>query len=146
MENMFLENYPGGLQTAVVPSRRHTFFRGGMFRPLLDKAAEDPQGLFGRRVELGSPAMTTMGLYMQRHRTGTRTRRFQTTANLVYCVVEGHGTTTVDGDAYRWVRGDVMAASAWRPFEHAFSSDATLFSMTDEPAFRLFGWLRTQIN
>ncbi len=145
LEPMFLENHPDGLQAPVMtPKTSPYIFSWSDVQQSLDKAKADPEERYGRRVELGSPAMITMSLYMQRHRTGTKTRPVQTTSNQVYCVIEGEGTTTIDGEQFDWARGDVIAVPSWRPFSHAFSSDATLFSMTDEPALRMLGWLRTR--
>ena len=145
MEPMFLENHPDGLETPrVTPSKSPYVFAWADVQRSLDATKPDPEERHGRRVELGSPAMNTMALYMQRHPTGTRTRPYRTTANQVFCVVEGKGNTTIDGQAFSWSRGDVIAVPAWRPFSHAFSADSTLFSMTDEPAFRAFGRLRSR--
>jgi len=143
MEPMFLENHPDGLETPrVTPKRSPYIFSWDDVQLQLDKAPLDPQLRYGRRVELGAPAMITMALYMQRHPGGATTRPFQTTANQVFCVIEGEGETTIDGETFDWSRGDVIAVPSWRPFRHSIRRDATLFSMTDEPALRAFNWLR----
>lgn len=145
LEPMFLENYAGGLQPATVtPAKSPYIFPWADMQAALDKAKPDPEGRFGRRIELGSPAMVTTALYMERHATGTRTAPLRETANRFYFVMEGRGTTTVDGQAFAWTRGDVIAVPMWRKFEHRFNSDATLFSMTDEPVMRAFNWLKVR--
>jgi gentisate 1,2-dioxygenase len=103
----------------------------------------DPEDFFGVRVQLGKPALTTMGLYMQRLPAGTETRPYQSTANFIYCVLEGSGATTIDGDTWRWQRGDVVVVPGWRRQAHHVTTDTTLFSMTDEPVLKACGWLRT---
>jgi gentisate 1,2-dioxygenase len=108
----------------------------------LDRERPDPEGRFGRRVELGRPALVTIALYMERLESGSRTKPFRTTANRIYCCAQGTGTTIIDGERFGWRRGDVIAAPAWRPVEHHAESDATLFCMTDEPLIRALGWLR----
>jgi gentisate 1,2-dioxygenase len=144
LEPMFLEDHPDGLQrTAITPNRSPYVFAWEQVQAELDRTAEDPSGRYGRRIELGAPAMVTLALYMQRHATGALTRRFRTTANQIFVVIEGEGTTSIDDETFAWSRGDVIAVPAWRPFTHSIAADATLFSMTDEPALRAFQWLRT---
>ena len=63
---------------------------GGVFTK--QTSSPDPKGYFGVRVHLGDPALSTMALYMQRLESGVQTRPLQTTANRIYCAVEGTGT------------------------------------------------------
>ena len=88
--------------------------------------------------------MATIALFMQRMAGGMKTPPIRTTANQIFCPVEGSGYTIIDGERFDWVRGDVIAMPAWRPFEHHISDDATLFMMSDEPVLRALGWLRTE--
>lgn len=143
LEPMFLENHPDGLQkSAVTPPKSPYIFTWEEVQTALDRAAPDPEGRNGRRIELGSPAMATTALYMERHATGTATEPHRTTSNRFICVIEGRGTTIVDGQEFAWERGDVIAVPMWRPFAHRVDTDATLFSMTDEPVMRAFHWLK----
>ncbi len=75
---------------------------------------------------------------------GSRTAPYRTTANNIYAVVRGRGTSTIDGERFEWKRGDVVAAPAWRPHWHEASDDAILFRVTDEPVMQGFGWLREE--
>ena len=109
---------------------------------LLD-STDAPDGTYGLQVELGSPALDTIGLHMMALQPGLRTASCQTTANNIYAVVQGMGTTTVDGERFAWRRGDVVAAPAWRPHFHEAQEDAILFRVTDEPVLRGLGFLRT---
>jgi gentisate 1,2-dioxygenase len=84
----------------------------------LDAAKPDPSGPFGTSVELGAPAMDTIGLHMMRLAPRAKTATLQTTANNLYAVVQGSGATNVDGERFDWRRGDVIAAPAWRPHAH----------------------------
>jgi gentisate 1,2-dioxygenase len=141
---MFFEPYPTGFQEPEVCSTDSPLiFRWEKTQAALDRTMPDPEDFFGVRVQLGKSALTTMGLYVQRLPAGTETRPYQTTANYIYCVQEGSGTTTVDGETLRWQRGDVVVVPAWRRQAHHVTTDATLFSMTDEPVLKACGWLRT---
>ena len=147
LEPMFLENHPDGMQrVGARPASSPYLFRWHDLQARLDEAAPDAHGRFGRRIELGTPALATMALALERLAAGARTARQRTTANQVFCTIAGRGTTTVDGHAFAWERGDVVAVPCWRPFEHHAETEATLFAITDEPAMRAFGWLRTRLG
>ena len=75
---------------------------------------------------------------------GVATAPYRTTANNIYAVVKGSGTTMIDGEHFHWRRGDVMAAPAWRPHFHQATDDAILFRVTDEPVMQRFGWWREE--
>jgi gentisate 1,2-dioxygenase len=109
----------------------------------LDRTAPDPEGRFGRRIELGGPALSSVALHMNRLESGTQTRSTRTTANQIICVAEGAGTSVIDGQSLNWQRGDVFAMPGWRPFHNTATRDATLFEMSDEPVMKTLGWLRT---
>ncbi|WP_424139558.1 cupin domain-containing protein [Roseomonas chloroacetimidivorans] len=112
-------------------------------RQRLEEAAGDPAGLYGRQVELGNPALDTVGLHMMALQPRVRTATCRTTANNIYAVVEGSGATTVDGQRFTWRRGDVIAAPAWLPHFHEAEENAILFRVTDEPVMQRLGFLRT---
>lgn len=145
LEPMFYEPHPKGFETDIVePNESPFIFTWDSVQASLDKTSPDPEERHGRRVELGSPAVDSIALYMQRHEGGSRTRRYRTTINHIFCVAEGTGVTEVDGEELAWQRGDMIAVPAWRPFEHRIESDATLFCMTDTPVLRAFNWIRTE--
>lgn len=145
IEPIFLEPHPDGFeQDAARPDGSPYIFTWEETQRRLDRTSPDPDGRVGRRIELGDPAMGTIALYMQRMETGAETPMFRTTANQIFCPVEGSGETVIDGERFAWSRGDVVAIPAWRPFTHCVASDATLFFMTDEPLLRKLDWLRTQ--
>ncbi len=110
----------------------------------LDDAAPDPTGRFGTCVELGSPAMDTIGLFMMRLAAHKRTAPYRTTANNVYAAVKGTGATTIDGERFEWSRGDVIAAPAWLPHFHEAAEDALLFRVSDEPVMQRLGFYRAE--
>ena len=110
----------------------------------LDATTPDPSGPFGTSVQLGNPAMDTIGLHMMRLGPRTKTATLQTTANNIYAVVHGSGATTVDGESFVWRRGDVIAAPAWRPHSHEAAEDALMLRVTDEPVLARLGFLRVE--
>jgi gentisate 1,2-dioxygenase len=110
----------------------------------LAEAAPTPEGPFGSYVQLGEPALDTTALYMMQLKPGLRTEQHRSTANNIYAVVRGAGTTTIDGESFEWSRGDVIAAPAWQPHFHRASDDAILFRVTDEPMLQKLGFLRVE--
>ncbi len=110
----------------------------------LDATAPEPSGPFGTHVELGNPAMDTIGLHMMRLTPGVQTAPYRTTANNIYAAVRGSGATTIDGERFEWRRGDVIAAPAWRPHHHEAAEDALLLRVTDEPVMARLGFHRVE--
>jgi len=112
----------------------------------LESAKPDADGCFGARIELGQtkPALPTLALHMQRLEKGTKTNHYRSSANYLYMPLEGEGRSIIDGETFEWQRGDVLVVPCWRPVVHEASSDAVLFSATDEPVQRFCGYLREE--
>ena len=145
LEPMFFEPHPEAYEPILSrPSHSPYIFPWADVQKDLDRAEPDAEGRFGRRVQLDVPSMPSIALYMQRMEGGTWTRPLRTTANNIFCAVEGSGTTVIDNEKFSWRRGDVIAAPAWRPIEHHVETDATLFVMTDEKLMEMLGWLRVE--
>ncbi|HUB95515.1 MAG TPA: cupin domain-containing protein [Stellaceae bacterium] len=110
----------------------------------LAETAPDPTGRHGIEIEFGQPALDTVALYMMRLVPGAATTPYRTTANTLYAVVEGEGTTTIEDQEFRWARGDVIAAPSWHTQSHRARDGAVLFRVTDEPAMSRLGFLRSE--
>ncbi len=110
----------------------------------LDAAAAEPKGPFGTHVELGNPAMDTIGLHMMRLAPRVQTASHRSTSNNIYAIIKGTGATTVDGERFEWSRGDVIAAPAWRPHHHEAAEDVLMFRVTDEPVMQRLGFYRVE--
>lgn len=52
----------------------------------------------------------------------------------LFCVLEGTGSTTVDGETASWKAGDVLALPGGTPAHHRAEADAVSWLVTDEPA------------
>ena len=143
LEPMFYEQHPDVYEPVVsVPKESPYIFPWSSVQAELDSTEPDPDRRYGRRIELGKPALKSTALHMNRLEAATRTRRTRTTANQIFCVAEGEGLTTIDGTDFPWQRGDIFAVPGWRPFEHFTEHGATLFEMSDEPLMRALDWLR----
>jgi gentisate 1,2-dioxygenase len=145
LEPMFFERHPerfepvkDNLEEAPVAFRWEESIRR------LDAAGAPAHGAAEREIELGSPAFRTMAIHVQRLGSGFRSAVHRTTANAVFTVLEGAGTTTVGGKELRWQRGDVFAVPAWQTYRHHAGADTHLVRVSDEPLMRAFDFLRTQ--
>ena len=57
----------------------------------------------------------------------------------LFCVLEGHGSTTIDGETAGWKAGDVLALPGGTPARHRAAADAVAWLVTDEPALAFLG-------
>ncbi len=143
LEPMFFEQHPEIYETVEqTPLNSPFLFTWKNIQEELSNTDLDPDGRYGRRVELGNPALHSIALHMNRMESGTKTRLNRTTANQIMCVAEGAGKTTIDKVTLDWERGDIFAVPSWRPFTHTIKRDATLFEMSDAPVMAALGWLR----
>ena len=94
----------------------------------------------------GGSTLPTMSCRLSRLRGGEETARHRRTANLIYHVVAGSGTTRAGEIELTWREGDIFVVPGWTWHQHQAqsSSDAVLFSMSDEPIANAFGLLRIQ--
>jgi gentisate 1,2-dioxygenase len=81
---------------------------------------------------------------MQQLEPGTTTSPFRTSANYQYVVVEGDGSSVIEGVEVSWSRGDTIAAPSWRGQHHSSEHGAILLAITDEPLQRYCGYLRSE--
>jgi gentisate 1,2-dioxygenase len=143
LEPMFFERHPARFE----PVREQVdasplAFRWEDSQRRLDTAEAPADGMSEREIELGSPAMKTTAIHVQRMGDGFTSPLHRTTANAVFAVVEGAGRTRIGGQEFTWRRGDVLAVPGWQPYEHRVSEAAHLVRVSDEPLMRAFDWLR----
>ena len=84
----------------------------------------------------GGPVLPTMACWIQLLRPGERLQAHRHTGSAVYYAVQGSGMTVIDGQAFNWSKGSVIALPPWAMHEHANLSateDAVLFSIQDTP-------------
>jgi gentisate 1,2-dioxygenase len=146
LEPMFYEEHPEGLEPNVREVAETPFrFPKDWIARELEAASADPDGVAGRKIVLPAPSMPTMEISMQRLDRGHSTRNSRTTANQIFCVVAGEGVTDVDGKQFSWRTGDTVAVPAWTWYRHRATTEATLFSASDEPLMRWANYARREI-
>jgi gentisate 1,2-dioxygenase len=95
----------------------------------------------------GGPVMPTIACFAQVLRAGRRTKPHRHTSSTVYHVIEGHGSTIVEGVRLDWGPKDVFTIPNWAWHEHVNESAAQpayLFSFTDEPVYRALQLFREE--
>jgi gentisate 1,2-dioxygenase len=122
-------------------------YRSADTEAALDHLIED--GERAARIEFrdpasGGPVLPTLGCAMLRIEAGAATSPLRRCASSVFYVQRGTGTTRVDGTELSWRGGDVLAVPSWACVEHAATSTADLFELTDEPALRALGLYREE--
>jgi gentisate 1,2-dioxygenase len=145
LEPMFFEPHPDGWLAATSETRTSPLlFPYDKVSAALDETEPDLNGQLGRCVNLGVESMIpTIGLRVQRFDPDTKTWPYQVTANIQYLVVEGSGTTFVEGERFDWSRGDVIAVPSWSRHHHVSEAGATVLAVTDEPVQTYCGYFRT---
>ncbi|WP_087560350.1 cupin domain-containing protein [Rhodococcus sp. NCIMB 12038] len=86
----------------------------------------------------GGAALPSMSMKIQILRPGFSGVTHRHSGSKVYWVVEGAGTTVVDGRQFDWNAGDFLAIPPWAAVRHlnAHSTEARLFRVDDSPVLR----------
>lgn len=90
----------------------------------------------------GGSAMPTIGTAMQLLPKGFETAPYRSSDAVVFCVVEGTGTTRIGDESFDWGPSDVFVVPSWRHHVHVADTDAVLFSFSDRPVQQVLGLWR----
>jgi len=145
LEPMFFEPHPDGFENEIVaPKTSPMHFPWAETRRRLNEAGARSNGQ-AAEIALGesdAPALDTMALSMIELKPGQGTKPRKAMANNVLGVVQGAGTTEVEGETLAWNRGDVIVVPSWREHVHHSNEGAVLFRVTDEPVMKKLGFWR----
>jgi len=143
LEPMFFERHPNELESDITDLENTPLaFR---WEATQDRLSAQPTGASNEAdasVELGGPALPSIGLHMQKLASGNSSACLQTTANSIFAIVSGEGQTVIDGHTFNWTFGDTVCVPAWREYRHIANSDAVMLRVTDAPLFHKLGWLK----
>ena len=143
LEPMFIEMHPDAFETDfITPEQSPHVFRWQDTEKRLAGSDARTSKTDGRWVELVADSMPTLRLTMHELKRGQETTARQTTANEIYAVVSGRGTTIIDGNRFDWDYGDIIAVPGWRTAHHVVAENAILFRVSDEKAQRALGLFR----
>jgi len=147
LEPMFYQEHPEkhAKVERLVTESPFRFTHASIMRSL-DAAKSDPEGFHGPRITLAAPDMPPMALAMERLGSGMKTRRYRSTANSIFLVTGGAGESIIGDRRFGWERGDTFVAPSWTRIEHRAGTDATLFTLTDEPLMRFSNYWRFEAD
>jgi len=88
----------------------------------------------------------TLGGSAERLDAGTSSPGTRETASSVYHVIEGNGSTEIDGQKITWTRGDTFCIPSWMKYQHSANSEETvyLYRFDDKPMLKALGFYRTE--
>jgi 1-hydroxy-2-naphthoate dioxygenase len=92
----------------------------------------------------GGSTLPTMGCFIQSLPVGFHGKPHRQSSSTVYYVVQGSGTTVVDGRELDWSERDNFVVPNWTRHHHVNRSEtpAILFSVTDQPLLDVLGLYR----
>ena len=98
--------------------------------------------------QTGGPVMPTIACGIQLIRRGEKLKPRRVTGSSVFTVVQGQGRSVIDGQAFDWSKGDIIALPSWALREHANTGagDAILFSISDRPVIEALGFYREEAS
>ncbi len=152
LENLYMETYPEERQAVGGDGARRVHFPwADAYAALLARARAEGSPFDDVIVEYLDPAtgrslLPTVGCYLQMLRPGVRTRAHRETSSAVYHVVEGRGSSVIDGVRFDWGPGDFFAVPPRAAHAHASQGDApaVLFSFQDVPLLTALGLYRME--
>jgi gentisate 1,2-dioxygenase len=151
LETLYMEPYPEERQPVGGDGTRRLFPFADAHAALLARARGPADPYDDVLVEYQDPVtgrslVPTVGCYLQMLRPGVRTRPHRETSSAVYHVVEGRGSSTIDGARFDWGPGDFFAIPPRALHAHASEAGAPaiLFSFQDVPLLRALGLYRME--
>lgn len=98
----------------------------------------------GSKVSYADPTSPSPGVFptfgadMTLLKAGSKTKTHRHTSSAVYYVVDGKGSTTINGKRFDWEKHDVLSIPAWAWHDHVNTgnTDAIRLLLTDEPMLR----------
>jgi len=92
----------------------------------------------------GEAAIASLDCYVWQLAANQATTSARSSANAVFAVVEGEGSSEIGGRNIRWQKNDVFTVPHWTWASHRASSGARLFYFTDREVLRRLNWLREE--
>lgn len=109
-----------------------------------DEAGDPYDGVIVDYVNImdGGPIQRTQNFSMQLLRPGEHTLSHRDTSSSVYVVIEGSGSTIINGREYKWEEDDIFCVPTYMWHEHVNASnteDAVIYCVSDAPAVKKLG-------
>jgi gentisate 1,2-dioxygenase len=92
----------------------------------------------------GGYPMPTIAAFMQLLPAGFRGAAHRSTDGTIFSVVEGRGRTRIGAETFEWKERDIFVAPSWQTISHEAQTESVIFSFSDRPAQKAFGFWREQ--
>ena len=111
-----------------------------------DASPYDGISLEYTHAQTGGPVLPTMSCRVQMIRKGEKLKAKRVTGSSVFHVVQGKGRSVIEGKAFDWEKGDIVALPSWAQHDYANTGgeDAILFSISDRPVLEALGFYREE--
>ena len=138
---MFFEHHEDGIEPVTgVAENSPARFAWAETKQRIEAAADIAPGR--REIELGSPAMATIGLVVTRLEAGASCILPAMTSSAVVAVMQGEGRSVIDGATFDWSRGDALAFPSGAEHTIEAKTESYILRASDEPLMKALGWLR----
>jgi len=99
-------------------------------------------------AQTGGPVLPTMSCRVQLIRKGEKLKAKRVTGSSVFHVAQGKGRSVIEGNAFDWEKGDIIALPSWalHDFAAGGGEDAILFSISDRPVLQALGFYREDLS
>jgi gentisate 1,2-dioxygenase len=96
----------------------------------------------------GGPVLPTMSCRVQMIRKGEKLKPKRVAGSSIFLVKQGKGRSVIDGKAFDWEQGDIVALPSWAQHDCANTGaeDAILFSISDRPVLEALGLYREALG
>jgi len=84
----------------------------------------------------GAPAVATFACEMHRLYPGERSATKRKTGSSVYVVLQGRGSSVINGVRFEWGPGDIFVTPSWASVDHQAQEQADLFAVSDRPVLQ----------
>ena len=92
----------------------------------------------------GGHAIPTMATFIQLLPKKFNGKYYRSTDGIVFCVVEGKGSTMIENNEYLWSQGDIFVIPSWSKYKHITNQESVLFSFSDRPIQEMLGLFREE--
>jgi gentisate 1,2-dioxygenase/2-polyprenyl-6-methoxyphenol hydroxylase-like FAD-dependent oxidoreductase len=138
---MFFELHPDALERAdSVDPKSPMRFAYSDYLPRLLAAAPVAEGV--RTLELGPPRLDTFDRVVLKLDAGATWTCPKDTVNRIFTVIEGSGSSVVNGEAFEWAPGDMLTVPSWYEHRHFSAGGAVLLQVSDAPLMHMLNWYR----
>lgn len=115
------------------------------------RRAGEPHPAHGFKLQYANPAtggypMPTIAAFLQLLPASFKGRAYRSTDATVFCVVQGHGRSTIGEKTFDWSPRDVFVVPSWNAVAHDADVDAVLFSFSDRPVQKAIGLWREEVH